>query len=165
MLKATITDRCKVWEINDKDGYAEVKFSTSRKIKEDSSYDKLQADKGIAKNGYISEYQSFVRFVGHAYNKLEQIKIGDTITNLVADFNREPYWDSNNECVAYPKNIKMTVFSFDIYDPESQNNNQNQNRNLDRAPQVAEDTQVNNTVNRPTVDTAEKPKASEECPF
>ena len=41
MLKATITDRCKVWEINDKDGYAEVKFSTSRKIKEDNSYDKL----------------------------------------------------------------------------------------------------------------------------
>ena len=35
-MRVKITDRCKVWEINDKDGMAEVKFSTSRKVKENS---------------------------------------------------------------------------------------------------------------------------------
>ena len=112
MLKVKITDYCKVWEIDEKDNYAEVKFSTSRPAKENNPYDKLQIEKGVAKNGYISEYQSFVKFRGHAYNKLSQIKVGDIITNLEAEFNREPYWDSQNECVAYPKNIKITVFSF-----------------------------------------------------
>ena len=50
-MRVTITDRVKVWEINDKDGVAEVKFSTSRKVKEDSSYDQVQVNNGVAKNG------------------------------------------------------------------------------------------------------------------
>ena len=131
-----ITDRCKVWEINDKEGYAEVKFSCSRKVKE-GGYDQILIDKGIAKNGYVSDYHSFVRFVGHAYNKLKEINIGDTITNLeTQDSSTEPYWDSKNNCVAYAKNERMTVFNFEIYNSNAQA--QNSTRNLDKAPQVAD---------------------------
>ena len=135
-MRVTITDRVKVWEINDKDGVAEVKFSTSRKVKEDSSYDQVQVNNGVAKNGYIADYRSFVRFVGHAYNQLKDVQLGDTITNLDAEMSTEPYWDSNNNCVAYPKNEKITVFAFEKYNPENQE--QGSTRNLDKAPQVAE---------------------------
>ena len=157
-MRAIITDRCKVWEINDKEGYAEVKFSTSRKVKEDNSYDKVQIDNGVAKNGYISESQSFVRFVGHAYNKLKEIKIGDTITNLKGDLSREPYWDSKNNCIAYPKNLKTTIFEFEIYVPENENNKAP--KNLDRAPQVEETNKVSKAPVQPIVE-----EDTDECPF
>ena len=31
-MRVKITDRCKVWEINDKDGYAEIRFSTKNEF-------------------------------------------------------------------------------------------------------------------------------------
>ena len=126
-MRKMITDRCKVWEINDKDGHAEVKFSCSRKVKE-GGYDQILIDKGIAKNGYVSDYHSFVRFVGHAYNKLKEINIGDVITNLeTQDSSTEPYWDSKNNCVAYAKNERMTVFNFEIYNSDAQAQNSTRN--------------------------------------
>lgn len=173
-MRVKVTDRCKVWEINDKDGMAEVKFSTSRKVKENSSYDQTQVTNGVARNGYIADYRSFVRFVGHAYNQLKDVQIGDTITNLDADMSTEPYWDSNNNCIAYPKNEKITVFAFEKYNPENQE--QGFTRNLDKAPQVAE-TSVSQSQVAPVVNTAPvtpvQPIASatsiqtaeDECPF
>ena len=173
-MRVTITDRVKVWEINDKDGVAEVKFSTSRKVKEDSSYDQVQVNNGVAKNGYIADYRSFVRFVGHAYNQLKDVQVGDTITNLDADMSTEPYWDSNNNCVAYPKNEKITVFAFEKYNPENQE--QGSTRNLDKAPQVAEtpapQSQVAPVVNtapvapvQPIASATSIQTAEDECPF
>ena len=169
-MRVKITDRCKVWEINDKDGMAEVKFSTSRKVKENSSYDQTQVANGVARNGYI---------VGHAYNQLKDVQVGDTITNLDADMSTEPYWDSNNNCVAYPKNEKITVFAFEKYNPENQE--QGSTRNLDKAPQVAEtpasQPQVAPVVNTAPVapvqpvaptapaPTAPAPTAADVCPF
>ena len=167
-MRVKITDRCKVWEINDKEGMAEVKFSTSRKVKENSSYDQTQVTNGVARNGYIADYRSFVRFVGHAYNQLKDVQIGDIITNLDADMSTEPYWDSNNNCVAYPKNEKITVFAFEKYNPENQE--QGFTRNLDKAPQVAETptpqpqvapvTPVQPIASATSIQTAE-----DECPF
>lgn len=173
-MRVKITDRCKVWEINDKYGMAEVKFSTSRKVKENSSYDQTQVTNGVAKNGYIADYRSFVRFVGHAYNQLKDVQIGDTITNLDADMSTEPYWDSNNNCVAYPKNEKITVFAFEKYNPENQE--QGFTRNLDKAPQVAEasvsQSQVAPVVNtapvtpvQPIASVTSIQTAEDECPF
>lgn len=173
-MRTKIIDRCKVWEINDKDGMAEVKFSTSRKVKEDSSYDQIQVANGVAKKGYIADYRSFVRFVGHAYNQLKDIQIGDTITNLDADMSREPYWDSNNNCIAHPKNEKITVFAFEKYNPENQE--QDSTRNLDKAPQVAEtpasQPQVAPIANtapvapvQPVAPAASIQTAEDECPF
>lgn len=168
-MRKMITDRCKVWEINDKEGYAEVKFSCSRKVKE-GGYDQILIDKGIAKNGYVSDYHSFVRFVGHAYNKLKEINIGDVITNLeTQDSSTEPYWDSKNNCVAYAKNERMTVFNFEIYDPNTQT--QNSTRNLDKAPQVADSpapaapTPAPATSVAPEAPVAPAPTAEDACPF
>ena len=181
-MRVTITDRVKVWEINDKDGVAEVKFSTSRKVKEDSSYDQVQVNNGVAKNGYIADYRSFVRFIGHAYHQLKNIKPGDTITNVVADMSTEPYWDTNNGCIAYPKNEKITVFEFELYDPNAQTQT-NPTRNLDKAPQVAEEPKVAPATSvaqaapvapvtpvqpvTPVVEAAPvaAPTAADECPF
>ena len=168
-MRKMITDRCKVWEINDKEGYAEVKFSCSRKVKE-GGYDQILIDKGIAKNGYVSDYHSFVRFVGHAYNKLKEINIGDAITNLeTQDSSTEPYWDSKNNCVAYAKNERMTVFNFEIYNSDAQA--QNSTRNLDKAPQVADSpapatpTPAPATSVAPEAPVAPAPTAEDACPF
>ena len=168
-MRAKITDRCKVWEINDKDGYAEVKFSCSRKVKE-GGYDQSLIDNGIAKNGYVADYHSFVRFVGHAYNKLKEITVGDTITNLDVQISTtEPYWDSKNNCVAYAKNERMTVFEFEVYDPNTQT--QNSTRNLDKAPQVADSpapaapTPAPATSVAPEAPVAPAPTAEDACPF
>ena len=167
-MRKMITDRCKVWEINDKEGYAEVKFSCSRKVKE-GGYDQILIDKGIAKNGYVSDYHSFVRFVGHAYNKLKEINIGDVITNLeTQDSSTEPYWDSKNNCVAYAKNERMTVFNFEIYNSDAQA--QNSTRNLDKAPQVEDSPAPAVSAPAPVAVTPEvsvAPAATAEdvCPF
>lgn len=175
-MRQVITDRCKVWEINDKNGTAEVKISSSRKVNENNSYDKVQIENGVAKNGYIADYRSFVRFVGHAYHQLKDIKIGDTITNLESDSSKEPYWSSNEGCIKYPNSEKITVFSFEKYDPEK--HNQGSTRNLDKAPQVAEEPKEevpSHTHNQPTNYNVEQPtksvessnniSADDECPF
>ena len=168
-MRKMITDKCKVWEINDKEGYAEVKFSCSRKVKE-GGYDQILIDKGIAKNGYVSDYHSFVRFVGHAYNKLKEINIGDVITNLeTRDSTTEPYWDSKNNCVAYAKNERMTVFNFEIYNSDAQV--QNSTRNLDKAPQVEDSPAPATPAPAPTatvepeVSAEPAPTAEDVCPF
>ena len=167
-MRAKITDRCKVWEINDKEGYAEVKFSCSRKVKE-GGYDQSLIDNNIAKNGYVADYHSFVRFVGHAYNKLKEINVGDVITNLDTQISTtEPYWDSKNNCVAYSRSERMTVFEFEIYNSDTQV--QNSTRNLDRAPQVA-DSSVQTVTQSETSTTAvdapvePAPVAEDICPF
>lgn len=175
-MRQVITDRCKVWEINDKNGTAEVKISSSRKVNENNSYDKVQIENGVAKNGYISDYRSFVRFVGHAYHQLKDIKIGDTITNLESDSSKEPYWSSNEGDIKYPNSERITVFSFEKYDPEK--HNQGSTRNLDKAPQVAEEPakeMPSHNHNQPTSYSVEKTvdntavpndiSADDECPF
>ena len=163
-MRVKITDRCKVWEINDKDGYAEIRFSTSRKVKENSSYDQTQVTNGVARNGYIADYRSFVRFVGHAYHQLKDIQIGDTITNLDADMSTEPYWDINNNCVTYPKSPKYTIFSLEKYVYEAQPTN------FDRAPQVAEERPTSTSYTKPAAQPVAQPimdeeTAADECPF
>nr|DAJ39054.1 MAG TPA: hypothetical protein [Caudoviricetes sp.] len=171
-MRVKITDRCKIWEINDKQGTAEIKFSCSRKIKEDSSYDQTLVEHGIAKNGYVATYFSFVRFVGHAYNQLKKIELGDTITNLDATIEYEPYWNANDNYIAYPKNPKITVFEFEVYNPENQE--YSQTRNLDKAPVVAESAPQVAPVQTPIVPVqpvtsmqpvADTSMADDECPF
>lgn len=194
-MKKIITDKCKIWNVDDKGKYAEVKFSTSRKLKDKDTYDQTQAEHGVANNGYISEYRSFVRFVGHAYNKVKELQSGDVITNLQVDEGQEPFYgDTNSDVnaaidllekkgvvskdsikrpgkvygVVYPRNLKTTVFDFDMYTPD---NTGTQSRNLDKAPQVADDYENNyeDDVNTPvakSADTAENnASASDECPF
>lgn len=157
-MRVKITDRCKIWEVKDMNGYAEVKFSCSRKVKEDNNYDKILIEKEIAKNGYVSDYHSFVRFVGHAYNKLKKLEDNAAITNLDAQiYSTEPYWDSNNECVAYPKSERITVFDFELFEY----NNANNVRNMDVAPQVSEEIEKEEEEENKE----ETLLAEDECPF
>lgn len=158
------TDRFKVWEITDKEGYAEIRMSESRKVREDNSYDMNQVNNGVAQNGYIGTNWYFVRFTGHAYNKLKEIQIGDTITNLSMDISREPYFGDTNveinaaidlleknniivagsipkpqrkDGVVYPRNVRITVFSFNTLEEfDADNNNNYQSKNIDKAPVV-----------------------------
>lgn len=134
-MRVTITDRCRLWEIKDQGKYAEVKFSTSRKVKEDSAFDKNLIEHNIAKNGYVSTYYSFIRFVGKAYNKLKNIEENATLTNLTCDFAQEPYWNEKEQEVNYPRQPRITVYDFEIFNWSEQHSN-----GLDAAPKVEEDT-------------------------
>ena len=81
----------------------------------------------------------------------------------------EPYWDSKNNCAAYSKNERMTVFEFEIYNPNTQT--QNSTRNLDKAPQVADSpapaapTPAPATSVAPEAPVAPAPTAEDACPF
>lgn len=153
-MNILITDRCKVWEIEDKNGYAEIKFSTSRKTK-DNEYDNYQLSHNNGKNGYIPTYYNFIRVVGHAYNQLKDIEVGDAITNIRASLEREPFYSEEEGKIIYPKNYKLTIFEFEKYNFE-----QNNSGGIDRAPQV-EESQV--TTQEEVV--TENKQASSECPF
>lgn len=180
-MRMIITDRCKVWEIKDNNTYALVKFSSSRKVNENNSWDKIQIENGGAKNGYISENRNFVRFVGHAYNKLKEIEIGDVIVNISTDNNREPFWNSETQSFEYPLHERITVFDFEIYNKEKNNFS---DKNLDKAPQIMDNAtpkvvttqyiqdapvQTSTTVQYKQVQYKQEPveykKASDECPF
>lgn len=163
----------RVWEIDDKDGVAIVKMSTSRKLKE-NDYDANLAEKGIAKKGYVSTTWSFVRFIGKAYNQLakhrEAIENGTSITNVDFIIEQEPYYgeqpnavndainvlekakkvkagvlkkETSTYGVVYPKNIKITVFSFELVGENEEVEEKEIKpvvtkpiKNLDKAPKV-----------------------------
>lgn len=159
-----ITSRSKIWDIEDKGKYAEASLSEGRKV-DDSAYDKIQIDNGIARNGYINTTRKYVRFVGEAYTKIKQINNGDTIVNLKSSFTREPHWDSATNTKVFPIAEKMTVFDFEIYDGSSQTNT---NKNFDRAPQVEKEVTVTTTTetsSMTTENTVNNATAADACPF
>lgn len=140
-MNGTMTDFFTVWEIDDDGKKATVRMTSSRKVRDD---EKSLVEHKIAKNGYVNTSWSFVNFVGKAYNQLKkyEIKEGSRITKLNMKIQMEPYWDSKNEVVAYPKNPKLTVFEFEL--PETSGK-----KDLDKAPVVVE----------------EEPSVEEEYPF
>lgn len=145
MLSTKITSYLKIWEIEDDPNTNNVKVvrvSSSRKVKEDSNYDKSLEEHGIAKNGYVSTTWYNLRFVGKAFNQLSKynVQVGDVITNVEASIEKEPYWDSNNQAVTYPKNIKMTVFGFELPGSTSEEGQPAKTpKNIDRAPIVSDE--------------------------
>nr|DAG31354.1 MAG TPA: hypothetical protein [Caudoviricetes sp.] len=177
-LRSHENDIYKIWDIKDENGRALVKVSSSRPAKENSSYDQFQLSNGIGKNGYLPSYFLDVRFVGHAYNKLKEMQIGDAITNVEMELRSEAYWDSKEQCRKYPKYWQLTIFSFEKYD--FNNREQAYAKNLDKAPAVAETpvqsvTQVTQatyeqpvqpvTPVAPVQQTAVARTAEDECPF
>lgn len=130
-MNAKTTDFFTVWEIDDDGKKATIRMSSSRKVKDNET---SLIENKIAKNGYVSTSWSFVQFVGKAYNKIKkyEIKSGDRITNLDLKLQQEPYWDSREQMVAYPKNMKITVFDFELP-------NNDKTGNIDEAPVVEEE--------------------------
>ena len=53
-MRAFSDSRFKIWNIDDKNNFALVDMSTSRKINEDIASDKAKVEHNIAKNGYVS---------------------------------------------------------------------------------------------------------------
>ena len=158
-MRVRIVDRCKIWDIEIKENVSIVTFSCSRKATEN--------DEKIAKNGYVTDYHRYVRFVGKAHKKLENFLVGDEITNLeAADETTTPYWDKNSNSIAYPKNQKLTVFDFEKYERRGNNNT-----NLDTAPEVEESNNINNNniVEKNSIENsiveATNLSADDECPF
>ena len=137
-----MTDFFTVWEIDDDGKKATVRMTSSRKVRDD---EKVLIDHKIAKNGYVNTSWSFVNFVGKAYNQLKKYEIasGGKITNVKMQIKMEPYWDKDNECIAYPKNPKLTVFEFEL--PEAKGKS-----NIDKAPVVEEE------VEEPTTETEDE---------
>jgi len=106
------------WKIvEDKESYAVVRLSTSRRDKE--------------KNWHNSSW-SFCRFVGNAYNNLESLREKDKIEIVSGTISREPYVDQNGE-KTYPKNEQITVFAWKLYVPE------NNNSSMDNPPVVEDE--------------------------
>lgn len=139
----TVNSNYKVWkiDIDENKKIAEVQIASSRKVKEENSYDKRLIDKEIAKNGYVNTNWFNVRFIGKAFNQISsyELKEGDTITNLNITFEKEPYWDSENEQVAYPKNVKITVWEFELPNGTDSNGSTTTTpKNFDKAPIVEE---------------------------
>lgn len=96
-MSCTSNSFAKIWDIQDKDGWAEVRMSTSRKDKKSGEY--------------VNSYFSFVRFTYHAYDKIKKMSVGDKIANIQLSLSMEPYV-KNGEKI-YPKSVKITVFDFD----------------------------------------------------
>ena len=99
----------KVWKIDKKERYADLRISTSEKVE---------------KNGETSYINSnwFARAVGKAFNQLKNINEGDRVTITKAKLSNEPY-EKDGE--------KRSAFKFVILEFESQENT--------KAPETVDD--------------------------
>lgn len=149
MLRATVKSIVRVWNLEDEGKFMTGKLSSSRRVREDNSYDNNLANKGIAKKGYVNTNWFNIRFANKAYNKIKKYNVADNtpITNLDCQIEREPYWSSEEECIKYPKDIRITVFDFDLYTPQQ---NQEYGDGMDRVPrvEVASQPQYTNTTHQ-----------------
>ena len=87
-----------VWEVEDKGNYSLVKMSTSRKDKDSGEY----------KNSNWS----FVRFVGDAHKKANELSKKDRIVIKGGGISSEPYIKDGEKM--YPKNPQIVIFNWDF---------------------------------------------------
>ena len=103
MLNFSNTQRVTVWAVDKKENYALVRMSSARKEKSSGEY----------KNSTWS----FVRFVGNAFAKIDQLSERDRIVLKGAGISQEPYFDDQGE-KKYPKNPQIVVFNWEPYTPD-----------------------------------------------
>jgi len=116
MLNFSDTQRVTIWNIEMKENHALVRMGSSRKEKSSGEY----------KNSTWS----FVRFVGRAFEKIDQLKEKDRIVLKGAGISQEPYTDKEGN-IKYPKNPQIVVFNWEPFVPEG-----NSPSNGDSAPIV-----------------------------
>ena len=109
------TQRCTIWEIEDKGNFSLVRMSTSRKDKKTDEY--------------VNSNWSYVRFVGKAHEKISNLKVKDRIVLKGAIVSLEPYMENGEK--KYPKHPQITVFNWEF--PE-----QSPAGNMDTPPKVEE---------------------------
>ena len=117
MLNFNDTQRVSIWKIEMKENYALVRMGSSRKDK--------------ASGEYKNSSWSFCRFVGKAFEKIDQLKEKDRIVLKGAGISQEPYVDKNGE-TKYPKSPQIVVFNWEPFVPDG-----NRTTNGDSAPVVA----------------------------
>jgi hypothetical protein len=105
MLNIADGQRVTIWKIEDKETYALVQFSSSRK-------DKTSGE-------YKNSSWSFVRFVGDAYKKIGELQPKARIALKGAGISIEPYVDKNGE-KKYPKNPQIVVFNWDFVEANAE---------------------------------------------
>jgi len=109
-----------IWEIEDKDTYAVVKFGTSRKDKRDDSY----------KNSSWS----YTRWVGEAYRKISDLDLQEKSRVVVkGGISWEPYVDSTGER-KWAKTPQITIFNVELAEAYGGGGGR-----MDTPPQVEDD--------------------------
>lgn len=103
-LNISDTQRVTVWSVEDKNNFAVVQMSSSRKDKKSGEWKNTS--------------WSFVRFVGKAYEKINEIglKREDRIVLKGATIAQEPYMSDGEK--KYPKMPQITVFNWEPYTPD-----------------------------------------------
>jgi hypothetical protein len=94
-----------IWQVEDKQTYASVRMSTSRKDKRDDTY----------KNSNWS----FVRFVGDAYKKVIGLPEKTRIQIKGGTVSWESYTDSTGAKV-FAKTPQITIFNFEVQESNQQ---------------------------------------------
>jgi len=94
--------RATIWAIEDKNGYAKVNLSTSRKDKKTNEY---------------ANSSWFANFVMEAYKEVVGLDRGTRIVVKSGTLKKEPYIDAEG-VKQFPKNPAMTVFDFELYVPD-----------------------------------------------
>lgn len=165
--------------IVDRDGYAEVNLSNSRKYK-DTEYDNRLRHAFAHDSERVSDRMTYCKFYKNAYEKLKGLKEGDLISNIIAYFSNEPYVgdvksDINRSIdllekagkiapnsiskepremgVCYPEKPRITVWNFDTEEEFNAKNEKNLKKeglsNMDKPPVV--ETSKTQQVNKSTV--------------
>jgi type IV secretory pathway component VirB8 len=100
-LNLSDTQRVTIWNIEDKEKFALVRMSSSRKIKDSNPAE------------YKNSNWSYVRFVGKAYEKIasEGLKEKDRIVLKGATVALEDYMEDGVK--KYPKTPRITVFNWE----------------------------------------------------
>jgi hypothetical protein len=114
-----------VWEVEDKGSLATGKVSSSRK------------DKRLPEGKQWINSSWFVKFVGTAYSKIDELSKGTRIEILNGVIAQEPYEKDGEKL--YPKSPQITVFDFSVL---GQSEGGKVNTGLDRTPAVENDDDI-----------------------
>lgn len=88
-----------VWKVDAKERYSDVQISGSSKNKEGK---------------YETDFTGIVRFIGHAHNKLSQIKVKDLIKLVECEVKNK--YDKEKKVITY---TNYAVFDFEPYNPNA----------------------------------------------
>ena len=114
-----------VWEVEDKGSLATGKASSSRK------------DKRLPEGKQWVNSSWFVKFVGTAYGKIDELSKGTRIEIINGTISQEPYEKDGEKL--YPKSPQITVFDFSVL---SQSEGGKAGDGFDKAPAVANDDDI-----------------------
>ena len=112
----------KIWNVDVKERYADVRMSSGKKVGD----------------AYVNSNWSFVRFVGTAFQKIDELE-GNPRIKLTKSAITNESWEKEG-VTQYPKTPKMVVFDFELLENNG-GGGSSTSRKMDTAPSVADDTE------------------------